>query len=142
VTVVGKEYMDAPGAKIFASNHTSYFDVLPLMIGLGVPYRFVAKMEVGRMPFIGTFLKQMGHLKFDRTDAESRLRQAQEIEGFLRTVNLFLFFRRDVYERRRRASISVGRIQSGCSNRCADHSRFTCGDAEISARWNLLAAAE
>jgi len=92
VTVVGKEYMDTPGAKIFASNHTSYFDVLPLMIGLGVPYRFVAKMEVGRMPFIGTFLKQMGHLKFDRTSAESRLRQAQEIEEFLRNgESVFVF---------------------------------------------------
>jgi 1-acyl-sn-glycerol-3-phosphate acyltransferase len=83
VTVIGKEHMDTPGAKIFASNHTSYFDVLPLMLGLGVPYRFVAKLEVGRMPFIGTFLRQMGHLKFDRTDAESRLRQAQEMEDFL-----------------------------------------------------------
>jgi 1-acyl-sn-glycerol-3-phosphate acyltransferase len=92
VTVVGKEHMDTPGAKIFASNHTSYFDVLPLMLGLGVPYRFVAKLEVGRMPFIGTFLKHMGHLKFDRTDAESRLRQAQEIEEFLRNgESIFVF---------------------------------------------------
>jgi 1-acyl-sn-glycerol-3-phosphate acyltransferase len=54
------------------------------MLGLGVPYRFVAKMEVDRMPFIGTFLNRMGHLKFDRTNPESRLRQAQEIEEFLR----------------------------------------------------------
>jgi fatty-acyl-CoA synthase len=84
VRVAGKEYMETPGAKIYASNHTSYFDVLPLMLGLGVPYRFVAKMEVGRMPFIGTFLSQMGHLKFDRTSAESRLRQAQEMEELLR----------------------------------------------------------
>jgi 1-acyl-sn-glycerol-3-phosphate acyltransferase len=83
VRVVGKEHMETPGAKIYASNHTSYFDVLPLMLGLGVAYRFVAKMEVGRMPFIGTFLKQMGHLKFERSDPESRLRQAQEIEEFL-----------------------------------------------------------
>ena len=84
VTVVGREFLEKPGAKIFASNHTSYFDVLPLMLGLGVPYRFVSKMEVGRMPFIGKFLDQMGHLKFDRTDSESRLRQAQEIEELLR----------------------------------------------------------
>jgi 1-acyl-sn-glycerol-3-phosphate acyltransferase len=92
VRVVGKEYMETPGAKIYASNHTSYFDVLPLMLGLGVPYRFVAKMEVGRMPFIGTFLKQMGHLKFDRTDPESRLRQADEMEEFLRDgESVFVF---------------------------------------------------
>jgi len=92
VRVVGKEYMETPGAKIYASNHTSYFDVLPLILGLGVPYRFVAKMEVGSMPFIGTFLKQMGHLKFNRTDPESRLRQAEELEEFLRNgESVFVF---------------------------------------------------
>jgi 1-acyl-sn-glycerol-3-phosphate acyltransferase len=84
VRVVGKEHMDAPGAKIYASNHASYFDVLPLMLGLGVPYRFVAKMEVNKMPFIGTFLRKMGHLSFDRTDPNSRLRQAEEMEESLR----------------------------------------------------------
>jgi 1-acyl-sn-glycerol-3-phosphate acyltransferase len=92
VRVIGKEHMDTPGAKIYASNHASYFDVLPLMLGLGVSYRFVAKMEVGAMPFIGTFLKQMGHLKFNRTDPESRLRQAQELEEFLRNgESIFVF---------------------------------------------------
>ena len=84
VRVVGKEYMNTPGAKIYASNHTSYFDVLPLMLGLGVPYRFVAKMEVHHMPFIGTFLRKMGHLSFDRTDAGSRLHQSREMEELLR----------------------------------------------------------
>jgi 1-acyl-sn-glycerol-3-phosphate acyltransferase len=84
VKVVGKEYMNAPGAKVYASNHASYFDVMPLMMGLGVPYRFVAKGEVNDMIFIGTFLNQMGHLSFNRHDANSRLRQVDEIEEFLK----------------------------------------------------------
>jgi fatty-acyl-CoA synthase len=92
VNVVGKEYMDTPGAKIYAANHTSYFDVLPLMLGLGVPYRFVSKMEVGHMPFVGTFLRQMGHLTFDRADSDSRLNQSQEIEDLLhRGESVFVF---------------------------------------------------
>jgi len=82
--VVGKEYMDTPGAKVYASNHASYFDVLPVMMGLGVPYRFVAKGEVNQMPFIGTFLNQMGHLSFDRHDTGARLKQVDEIEDCLR----------------------------------------------------------
>jgi 1-acyl-sn-glycerol-3-phosphate acyltransferase len=92
VRVIGKEHMDTPGAKIFASNHTSYFDVLPLMLGLGISYRFVAKMEVLGMPFIGTFLRQMDHLSFNRTDANSRLRQADEMEELLRRgESVFVF---------------------------------------------------
>jgi 1-acyl-sn-glycerol-3-phosphate acyltransferase len=66
--------------------------VLPLMLGLGVSYRFVAKMEVHGMPFIGTFLRQMGHLSFDRTDPDSRLRQAEEMEDLLRRgESVFVF---------------------------------------------------
>ena len=84
VKVVGKEYMNTPGGKVYASNHVSYFDVLPLMMGLGVPYRFVAKGEVNDMMFIGTFLNKMGHLSFNRHDANSRLRQVDEIEECLK----------------------------------------------------------
>jgi fatty-acyl-CoA synthase len=84
VRVVGKEYMNTPGAKIYASNHTSYFDVLPLMMGLGVPYRFIAKDEVHRMPIIGTFLRKMGHLSFVRSDANARRDAAQQIEASVR----------------------------------------------------------
>jgi acyl carrier protein len=90
--VIGKKYMDTPGAKIYAANHTSYFDVLPIMLGLGVSYRFVAKMEVRRMPFIGTFLKQMDHVWFDRTDADSRLRQSEQMQDLLRRgESVFVF---------------------------------------------------
>jgi acyl carrier protein len=92
VKVVGKEYMDTPGAKVYASNHASYFDVLPVMMGLGVSYRFVAKGEVNEMPFIGTFLNQMGHLSFNRHDANARLKQVDEIEECLqRGDSVFVF---------------------------------------------------
>jgi 1-acyl-sn-glycerol-3-phosphate acyltransferase len=83
IRVVGREHM-AGGAKIYASNHTSYFDVLALMAALGVNYRFVAKMEVHAMPFIGVFMRKMDHYAFDRSDAQARLRQAEEMEQTLR----------------------------------------------------------
>ena len=92
VKVVGREYMDTLGAKVYASNHASYFDVLPLMMGLGVPYRFVAKSEVNQMPFIGRFLNQMGHLSFDRLDAGSRLKQVHMMEDCLRKGDSIFVF--------------------------------------------------
>ena len=92
VSVVGKEHMNTGGAKIYVSNHTSYFDVLPLMLGLGVPYRFVAKQEVHSMPFIGTFLRKMGHLSFDRGNTGSRRQAAQTIEEVLRAGDSVFVF--------------------------------------------------
>ncbi|HYL65041.1 MAG TPA: 1-acylglycerol-3-phosphate O-acyltransferase [Candidatus Methylomirabilis sp.] len=92
VRVQGKEFFDAPGAKVFVSNHVSYLDVLALMNGLGAEYHFVAKMEIGHMPFIGTFLRRMGHLTFDRSDAQSRLRQSEQLEELLRQgESVFVF---------------------------------------------------
>jgi len=92
VRVIGKEHMNTSGAKIFAANHTSYFDVLPLMVGLGIGYRFVAKMEVHGMPFIGMFLRRTGHLAFNRTDSNARLRQAEQMEEILRNgESVFVF---------------------------------------------------
>jgi len=62
------------------------------MLGLGVPYRFVAKMEVARMPFIGTFLDRMGHLRFDRASADSRLHQAEQMEDLLKKGDSIFVF--------------------------------------------------
>ena len=92
VRVVGKEFMAAPGAKIYVSNHASYFDVLPLISGLGVSYRFVAKEEVHKMPFIGTFLRKMGHLSFVRSDANARRDAAQQIESSVRAGDSVFVF--------------------------------------------------
>ena len=112
VRVVGKEYMDTPGAKIYAANHTSYFDVLPLMLGLGVPYHFVAKLEVRHMPFIGTFLKQMGHVWFDRTKMAmhacgSRSRSC----NCCSKANPFLFFRK-AHSRKKTAFVRFNSARS------------------------------
>jgi 1-acyl-sn-glycerol-3-phosphate acyltransferase len=92
VRVSGRENMAAPGAKVYVSNHASYFDVLALMEALGVSYHFIAKKEVLDMPLIGTFLRRMGHFSFDRSDAGARVRQAQEMKDALeRGESLFVF---------------------------------------------------
>ncbi len=44
------------------------------------------------MPFIAKFLERMGHLKFDRTDSDSRLRQAKEMEELLRSGDSVFVF--------------------------------------------------
>ena len=92
VRVVGHEYMSAPGPRMLVSNHTSYFDVLVLMGVLGVEYHFVAKREVHDMPFVGTFLRKLGHFAFDRSDPQARAQQAAEMEEALRKgESVFVF---------------------------------------------------
>ena len=92
IRVAGKEYMSTPGATIYAANHTSYCDVLMIMSALGVSYRFIAKSEVHKMPFIGTFLRKMEHLSFVRGNIKSRGDAIQQIESCLRAgESVFVF---------------------------------------------------
>jgi len=107
--------------------------VLPLMLGLGVPYRFVAKLEVGEMPFIGTFLKQMGHLKFDRTDPQSRLRQARSWKNFAQRRICFLSFRKARSPERMACDVPTWRFQGCRRDRRAGHSGVACRNTPLSA---------
>ncbi len=92
IRVAGREHLREGEPCVFVSNHTSYFDVLVLMAALGIDYRFVAKIEVRSMPLIRTFLRKLGHVAFDRSDPQARLRQAEEIEQILRSgESVFVF---------------------------------------------------
>ena len=92
VRVDGREHLSTPHPRMLVSNHTSYFDVLVLMAALGVDYHFVAKQEVHSMPFIGTFLRKLGHFAFDRSSSQARLQQASQILGALRQgESVFVF---------------------------------------------------
>jgi 1-acyl-sn-glycerol-3-phosphate acyltransferase len=92
IRMAGREHLATPPPRVFVSNHTSYFDVLVLMAALGSNYHFVAKREVNHMPFIGTFLRRLGHFAFDRSDRQARVRQVEEIEAALgRRESVFVF---------------------------------------------------
>jgi 1-acyl-sn-glycerol-3-phosphate acyltransferase len=92
VRVAGRELLRENTPRMFVANHSSYADVLVLMAALGTDFHFVAKSEVGSMPFIGTFLRKLGHFSFDRANPEARLRQAQQIERALREgESVFVF---------------------------------------------------
>ncbi len=92
VRVNGLEHLRKNVPRMFVANHTSYADIVVLMATLGTDYHFVAKAEVMSMPFIGTFLRKLGHFSFQREDPQSRLHQAEQIEDALRRgESVFVF---------------------------------------------------
>jgi 1-acyl-sn-glycerol-3-phosphate acyltransferase len=88
----GEEHVAAYGACIYASNHSSYSDVLAVMALFWTTYHFVAKSEINDMPFIGTFLRKIGHFAFERSKLRARSRQAEQMEqALLRGESIFVF---------------------------------------------------
>jgi 1-acyl-sn-glycerol-3-phosphate acyltransferase len=88
----GREHVEAYGPCIYVSNHTSYADVLVIMALFPTNYHFVAKNEINHMPFIGTFLRKIGHFAFDRRKLRERSRQVERMEkALLRGESLLVF---------------------------------------------------
>lgn len=92
LVLIGGENIEAHGASIYVSNHTSYADVLVVMALFGTNYHFVAKSEINDMPFIGSFLRKIGHFSFERGKIRARSRQIEQIErALLRGKSVFVF---------------------------------------------------
>ena len=70
VIIDGMDRIDWSEPKVLVANHISDFDVLALAGYLPVPYAFVAKKELERIPFFGAAWKAAGHISIDRSDRE------------------------------------------------------------------------
>ena len=71
------------GPWIFAPNHSSYVDIFVTLASLPLGVRFVAKGEALEMPLIGKIIRRSGHLAFDRSDPQARIRQTEDVEEAL-----------------------------------------------------------
>lgn len=93
IVLIGGENIGAHGASVYVSNHSSYSDVLVVMALFGgTNYHFVAKSEINDMPFIGSFLRKIGHFSFDRGRIRARSRQVEQMEkALLRGASIFVF---------------------------------------------------
>ena len=76
--VRGLEHVRLDGPQIFFSSHASIADICILGAVLPVEYRWLARKEVFRVPFIGWYIAMAGHLKIDRGDRASAVALLRE----------------------------------------------------------------
>lgn len=68
VNVYGLENIPKEGSMLFVSNHQSNFDILLLLSYLPVSKGFVAKVELGKFPFVNQWMRRIHCLFMDRND--------------------------------------------------------------------------
>ena len=73
-TVTGLDRLDLTQPAIYAANHSSALDIPVLYVGLPFQFRILAKLELFRLPILGSHLKRSGQIPIDRTDARASLR--------------------------------------------------------------------
>ena len=79
-----------PGPVVYASNHSSMFDIWALSAALPGSTRFVAKQELTKIPFFGSAMVAAGHVTIDRFNRGKAFaaydRAAQVIQGGISTI--------------------------------------------------------
>ena len=135
LVLIGGENIEAHGASIYVSNHTSYADVLVVMALFGTNYHFVAKSEINDMPFIGSFLRKIGHFSFERGKIRARSRQIEQMEKALLRGEIRIRIRGGhFYRRGRSASFSSGSVPRVRQNGKAHRTRGAEGRPRIPSR--------
>ena len=90
--VAGLERVPRQGGLVLVSNHQSMMDIPVLMAYLPVSFRFLAKRQLFRLPFIGWHLALGGHIKIDRTDKRAAVRALSRARELLKRDTSVLVF--------------------------------------------------
>jgi 1-acyl-sn-glycerol-3-phosphate acyltransferase len=74
VKVEGLEKISTEGSYVFVSNHLSYMDTPVFLANIPVQFRFLAKLGLFQIPFLGWHLKRAGHIPVPRGDARAAVK--------------------------------------------------------------------
>jgi 1-acyl-sn-glycerol-3-phosphate acyltransferase len=88
VRVTGAENLRPDGHYVIVSNHLSLADTPVMLHAVPVPFKFVAKRELLRVPFIGWYLRRAGHLTVDRRSVRSSIESLNEAARLIREHSL------------------------------------------------------
>ena len=85
--------LDLNGPYVFMSNHRSQFDILAVIVALAeFQLRWVAKVELTRVPVFGWALRRTGHIIIDRRDTTQAVRSLRAAELRMRDgVSVMIF---------------------------------------------------
>lgn len=71
VCVKGLSNIDRSKSYVYMSNHQSNFDIPVLLGHLKVQFRWLAKMELFKIPIFGHAMRKAGYISIDRNNRES-----------------------------------------------------------------------
>lgn len=93
VKVEGMEKLDPNGKYVFVCNHLSYMDTPSVLSTLPVHFRFLAKDELFKIPFMGHYLHRGGHIGVPLEDPRASVKTLLKAAEVLRThgYSLFIF---------------------------------------------------
>lgn len=91
VRAEGLEYLP-PGGAILVANHQSFLDIPLIVAALDREVKFLAKVELGRIPLFGRAMAAAGNMFVDREDPRNAIHLVREAAGRMRAGELIVIF--------------------------------------------------
>jgi 1-acyl-sn-glycerol-3-phosphate acyltransferase len=77
---------------VFFVNHQSHMDIPIVIAAIPISFRFTAKKELFRIPFLGWHLRRSGHIAVDRQNPHAAVKSFRGASAKLRTGTSLVFF--------------------------------------------------
>jgi 1-acyl-sn-glycerol-3-phosphate acyltransferase len=92
VTVKGLSNIDPGKSYVYMSNHQSNYDI-PILLGhLPVQFRWLAKIELFRIPLFGYAMRRAGYICIDRSNQQSAFESLKKAAEIIRNgVSVMIF---------------------------------------------------
>lgn len=93
VKVEGMDQLEPGKNYILCANHLSYMDTPVVLSSIRLRFRFMAKSELFKIPFMGTHLTQAGHVPVVLDDARAAIRTLTHAAKMIheRQISLLIF---------------------------------------------------
>ena len=92
VSVKGLSDIDRSRSYIYMSNHQSNFDIPVLLGHLKVQFRWLAKMELFKIPIFGHAMRKAGYISIDRNKRESAFESLKDATRKIKSgVSVLIF---------------------------------------------------
>ncbi|MBN1533584.1 MAG: 1-acyl-sn-glycerol-3-phosphate acyltransferase [Spirochaetes bacterium] len=92
VKVTGKEHVDRKQSYVIVANHQSQYDIFVIYGWLPVDFRWVMKIQLRQIPFLGYACHKLGHVYIDRSNPQAAKDSINAAKERIRDGTSILFF--------------------------------------------------
>jgi len=92
VRVIGREKIDENQSYVIVANHQSQFDIFVVYGWMPVDFRWVMKIQLRKVPFLGYSCYRIGHVFIDRSHPDRAKATINEAKDRIRGGTSIMFF--------------------------------------------------
>ena len=90
--VTGAEHLASNTPYVLCVNHQSHMDIPIVLAALPFQFRFAAKKELFRIPFLGWHLRRSGHVPIDRSNPRAAVKSMRDAAEKIRNGSPIVIF--------------------------------------------------